>query len=96
MVLKSFSFHLPVLQYGPMHGPGGGWHFMPFGGLGWLIIIGLAIVFIVFLVRRGQAPSRPSAHHDRETALDVLKKRYARGEITREEFTAMKEDLDKP
>lgn len=96
MVLKNLLLHLPVLQYGPMHRPGGGWHFMPFGGLGWLIIIGLAIFFIVFLVRRGQAPNTPSGIHDRETPLDVLKKRYARGEITREEFTAMKEDLDKP
>lgn len=29
-----------------------------------------------------------------ENAIDILKKRYARGEITKEEFEAMKKDLE--
>jgi Short C-terminal domain len=30
---------------------------------------------------------------NQETALDILKKRYARGEISRQEFEAMKKDV---
>jgi len=29
-----------------------------------------------------------------ENAVDILKKRYARGEITKEEFESMKKDLE--
>lgn len=50
------------------------------------------IVGIVFLVRwiAGQSGSRPQQG---ETALDILKKRYARGEITKAEFEERKKDL---
>lgn len=31
---------------------------------------------------------------ERETAMDILKKRYARGEISREEYERMKRDIE--
>jgi putative membrane protein len=87
---------IPVARYGPMHGAGwgggGGWfHFFPFGWGGILILIGV-ILLIVALVRRGTGGETVGSPP--ETALDVLKKRYARGEITREEFQSMKNDIE--
>ncbi len=62
-------------------------------GFGWLIIavsLILVIFGIVQLVRMGagERRSRP-----RESALDILKQRYARGEITKEEFEEKKKDI---
>ncbi|HEY3037331.1 MAG TPA: SHOCT domain-containing protein [Pyrinomonadaceae bacterium] len=43
------------------------------------------------MMKMGQAKS---ADQERpETALDIVKKRYARGEINRQEFEAMKKEL---
>jgi putative membrane protein len=80
------------------------WHhgFTNFGGLAWgaLLIVGFIklailvalVVLAVFLVRRLGRPNQPTEHHS-DDALAVLKARYARGEMTREQFLQMKEDL---
>jgi uncharacterized membrane protein len=43
------------------------------------------------MMKMGQAKSR--AKESPESALDILKKRYARGEISRQEFEAMKKEV---
>jgi putative membrane protein len=64
----------------------GGWFFMV---LFWaLIIVGIAA-----LVRWLVTQNRPPASHTEESALDILKKRYSRGEISKEEFEEKKKDL---
>lgn len=65
---------------------GSGW--MMFPGLFFLILVVLAILF---LGRRGGF-FNPS-QKEPETPLDILKKRYAQGEISREEFEQMKKDI---
>ncbi len=75
--------------FGMMNGFGFGGIFMI---LFWVVIIGLGVWLISRLVSRtsGQPPANlPPA----ESALDILKKRYARGEITKEQFDAMRRDL---
>lgn len=69
--------------YGMMGWGYGGW----FMGIIFLIVIaaiGLAILFVLKNYRGGPAG---------ETPLEILKKRYAKGEISKEDFERMKKDL---
>ncbi len=58
----------------------------------WLVFLGLGIVVLVRLVSR-ETRSANGGRDATETALDILKKRYARGEIDKQEFDAKKKDL---
>jgi putative membrane protein len=60
-------------------------------GLLWWAILILGIIVLVRLL--GRDSSRGAAGPPAETALDVLKKRYARGEIGKQEFEEKKRDL---
>lgn len=73
------------------HGPGiMGW----FGPFGMIIFWIVAIIILVVLVRWIMASSRGIGNNGtKETAHDILKKRYASGDITKEEFERMKRDL---
>lgn len=79
----------------------GGW--MSGMGWGWLFLILLLVVIVVgvMVVSRGgwssgprsdggTVPPRPNSGQ----AEEILKERYARGEITREEYEAMRRDLE--
>ncbi len=61
-------------------------------GVGFRIIVLAAVVTgIVYLVRYLARQGR-LGHHE-ESPLEILQKRYARGEITREQYEEMKRDL---
>ncbi len=60
----------------------------------WIGIIAVVIVVIVLIVnssKRNQSPSAKSSTHDK--AVNKLKERYAEGEISREDYKQMMEDL---
>ena len=69
---------------------GGGWYGMIFGPLFMIFALAVAIAFAVLLMRWLGGPwhGAQSSHHVQpgRTALDILKERYARGEIDKEEF----------
>jgi len=65
-------------------------------GFGWLLMILfwiLLILGIVYLVKLVAGSSKKGEKE--EAALDILKKRYAKGEISREEFERIRDDLMK-
>jgi putative membrane protein len=80
---------------GSMMGWGGGWPGMAGGGLLMLLFWGVVLVAAVVGVRWLWDQGRPAAGPARgESPLEILKRRYARGEIEREEFETKKRDLD--
>ncbi len=81
----------------------GDWGMMDFGmmgGFGWMWImpvLGIAVIAVVVWAvvtsaRRSEGSGGPDSPR-LDSALDVLKKRYARGEIDKQEFEEKKKDL---
>ncbi|MDP2123628.1 MAG: SHOCT domain-containing protein [Parvibaculum sp.] len=76
--------------YGPhMMDWGGGWYGMIFGPLMMIFVLAAVIALVVLFVRWLGGPWHGAASHhvlpDR-TPLDILKARFARGEIDKQEF----------
>ena len=77
------------------------WH----GGGMWIFPMFMFVVMIIFFFvffGRGRGGCRPpwwgpGGYHredgETDSALEILKKRYAKGEITKEEFEQMKKDI---
>src|SRR4030042_4948412 len=81
---------------GPYNRPMGSWSHMMgygyYGGFMWLILLVVAGIVIYFLLKASR--SRGADDSIGETPLNILKKRYAKGEIDKEEFEQKKKDLE--
>jgi putative membrane protein len=67
------------------------WHGAGFGG-GFMWIFWILIIFAIVMLIRAAGSNSNSGEH-RETPLEILEKRYARGEIDDEEFAHRKQEL---
>lgn len=89
--------HISSVQYRP---PQGNWDMMPhmwtmmgpgmfLMGLFWLVLLVVMVLLAVWLYRNLSQGSVSS----RETPLDTLKRRYARGEINQDEYDRIRRDI---
>lgn len=74
-----------------MIGSWGGWWGMIFMIIFWILIVIGAIYLIKWLIENSKKERDSSSGTKR--ALEILKERYARGEISREEYIQAKQDL---
>lgn len=83
-----------MMGYGTGLGFGlGGW----LGMLGMIILVVAVIVLIAWLVGRvapASQPQLPAPPPARQDALELLRLRFARGEITKDEYLAAKQTLE--
>jgi len=81
-----------------MHGNGMMEGMPTMGGIGWifmLLVWGFALVGILCTLRWFFSRRKPGGEQRPGLSpLDILKRRYARGEITEEEFKRMKRELE--
>ncbi len=75
-------------MWGGLEGMGWGW--IGLGLVHMLLFWGLVILGLVAIVKWLSAGAAP---FDATRAIDILKARYARGDLTREQFDQMRRDL---
>lgn len=80
----------------------GGWWVFPMSMPIVMILVLVVVLYLVFGHFGGRPPQGPPEserssrpQQQSETAVDILMKRYARGELTREEFEQMQQDLER-
>ncbi len=79
----------------PYQGGGG---MMGYGGYGggfmWLILLIVIAAIVYFAYNRNSGAGGGSFGGRRESPMDILKTRYAKGEISKEEYERLKRDLE--
>ncbi|MCK8816833.1 SHOCT domain-containing protein [Natroniella sulfidigena] len=75
------------------YGYGTGWLHMIGMAIFWIIIIALAIYLIKGLTTNNNYSNKQLNKTKSEDAIEIAKKRYARGEISKEEYQKLLNDL---
>jgi putative membrane protein len=70
-------------------------HWMNWMGGGWLMMMlwWAVIIAIIYFVVRTFTPAWNNRQNKEDSAVEILKKRYVRGEISKDEFEQKKKDI---
>ena len=63
-------------------------------GFGWIMWILFILLIVALIWKKTPEKDKYIPFDGKESPLDILKKRYAKGEITKEQFDQMKKDLE--
>ena len=85
---------VPDIRRWGFMGPGmmGGWGWPLIGGIGMILFWALMIGGVVWLAQALTREAKTGAPKD-EPLMQILERRYAKGEITKDQFEQMKRDL---
>ena len=82
-------------MFWPHMGGGFGWGGWIIGGLMMLLFWGGLIALLFFAIRALSSSQKQTGNTaSGETALDILKRRYAQGEIDKTEYESMRRDIE--
>jgi putative membrane protein len=77
-----------------------GWGMMLGMSLLWVLLLVAFVALVVWVARAvwqgGSVARRDASRTGIETPVDILRRRYAAGELSREEFERMKRELAEP
>ena len=89
---SAFAEEAPRYNYGPHMWDGGWWMFL--GPIWMILFLGVLIALVVLLVRWLSWPSAGGLGASAtKTPIDILRERFARGEIDKDEFEERKRTL---
>jgi len=97
IVVFVILFMLPVVALADVEGCGfvWGWNQMMnfgYGGMLMMFIFAIVIGLVIYFIITNTKSNRYTGEFNK-TSLDIIKERYAKGEITEEEFEKMKKNL---
>jgi len=97
IVVFVILFILPVVALADVEGCGfvWGWNQMMnfgYGGMLMMFIFAIVIGLVIYFIITNTKSNRYTGEFNK-TSLDIIKERYAKGEITEEEFEKMKINL---
>ncbi len=104
MVLASLMFTVMILYSSGCtnrsvnHAMNGGHGWSPMMGYGiyggifmWILLVAVAVALIYYIFAR----NKKNPDVTKEDPMEILKKRYAKGEISKEEFDRLKKEMEK-